>query len=77
MNQILSAQESLKNRFSIGKDSDVEIEAWNVEIRRKENLYIATGDVVFKSEGFILSAQKAVVNRNTETAELSGGILIE
>ena len=48
-----------------------------MEIRPKENLYIATGDVVFKSEGFVLSSQKAVVNRNTETAELTGGILIE
>lgn len=73
--KMLNAQEGLKSRFKIDKESNVEIEAVTYEI--KGDLYNLKGDVVLKSENFTLSAQEAVYNRKTQIAEISGGILLE
>ncbi len=55
----------------------MEISAIKVEVRPKENLYIAKGDVVLKSGNITLSAQEVVYNLTKKTAEVSGGLLLE
>ncbi len=55
----------------------MEISAIKVEVRPKENLYIAKGDVILKSGNITLSAQEIVYNLAKKTAEISGGLLLE
>ncbi len=75
--QVLDAQETIKNRFKLGKDSTLDIESIDFKGQLKEDLYIATGDATLRSEKFTLSAQKAIYNDKTKTAEVSGGFLFE
>ncbi|NLA74769.1 MAG: LPS-assembly protein LptD, partial [Deltaproteobacteria bacterium] len=52
------------------------LESASYEYRIKDELYIATGDVVLSSGPVTLSAQKAEYNLKTKIAVASGGILL-
>ncbi len=75
--QMLNAQEDIKERLLIDKEADLYLESISYEYRVRDDVYIATGDVVLRSGAIILSAQKAEYNLKTKIAKVSGGILLE
>jgi lipopolysaccharide assembly outer membrane protein LptD (OstA) len=71
-----TAQEDLRGRLLIDKEVDVSLESISYKYRAKEDLYIATGDVVLSSGAITLSAQKAEYNLKTKEAIVSGGMRV-
>ncbi|MBN1907129.1 MAG: LPS-assembly protein LptD, partial [Deltaproteobacteria bacterium] len=73
----LSAQDSVRERFIIDPEADVSLESISYKYMVKDELGIATGDVVLSSDAYTLSAQKAEINYKTKMAVVSGSILLK